>query len=107
MPNQSTLYELFDSLKQNGRTFGIMQEGIENAVPKVPTLMLKSNIEFLGFILRYTITLASDRLGRIFFTIVFFFWVVGLGRGRAAGRAERVRPREAAGGSIFLLLLIK
>lgn len=47
MPNQSTLYELFDSLKQNGRTFGIMQEGIENAVPKVPTLMLKSNIEFL------------------------------------------------------------
>ena len=47
MPNQATLFELFDSLKKDGQAYGIIQEGIENAVPKVPTLMLKSNIEFL------------------------------------------------------------
>jgi len=47
MSNQSKLFEIFECNKKRGATFGLINEAIENVVPKFPTLMGKSNSIFL------------------------------------------------------------
>lgn len=47
MSNQAKLYELFASLKSTKKSFGLLNEAIENAVPKTPTLLTKDEVEFL------------------------------------------------------------
>lgn len=47
MSNQLKLFEILESRKKHGATFGLINEAIENVVPKFPTLMGKSNSLFL------------------------------------------------------------
>lgn len=47
MSSQSKLFEILENFKTSSETFGLVNEAIENVVPKFPTLMQKSNIDFL------------------------------------------------------------
>jgi hypothetical protein len=47
MSNQLKLFELFENLKIDSSDTNVFSEGIENFVPKIPTLMQKSNSKFL------------------------------------------------------------
>jgi hypothetical protein len=47
MSNQLRLFEIFESNKKRGATFGLVNEAIENVVPKNPTMLGRSNSLFL------------------------------------------------------------